>query len=501
MESKIATMRDGAGIQVNTRELVPGDVVLLVGGNSVPADIEWMEGDVLSVNTAALTGEGLPRKVRGPLLSYPLLSCPLAFLASVGTFARRPLSPFRKNHISSPSSSPPLLPRPQYPCEQYGKLILCGSLIEGGEAYGVVRKTGTNTEIGSQNLEIMKDKTKKKVSKFEEKVLMVVQIIIGFSIVDVLAIFVINGLSNEGFKSGGLYNNLLACLSIIVAAIPIALPIVMNVTMSLGAAKMAKEFSAVVTSIPALQDISSMSVLCSDKTGTLTTARITIHAESVWCAPGFKPQDVALYGMLASSRDKTEDAIDRSVVQHFDRVFGPQGDAMCRDYVKTRNVGFSPIYKRVLYEYTHPQMGKVTIAKGLPNKVMDTADGGKDDAEDQWCVQNLDSLKPEVKKVDFDFSKRGYKTLGVALKINNDPWVFCGILPMIGAFPLPPFSIFGAIFSRPSFNLYFFPYKNSPIPLPLPIFSQPHQPKFQTPRGTTPSIPSTCWWRRASGSR
>lgn len=380
MESKIATLRDGCGIQINTRELVPGDVVLLVGGNQVPADIEWMEGDILQVDTAALTGEGLPRK---------------------------------------------------YPSEQYGKLILCGSLIAGGEAYGVVRKTGSNTEIGGQNVEIMKDKTKKKVSVFEMRVLMVVQIIIGVSLVDVLIIFLVNGFKDQGFTPEGIKPNLLGCLSIIVAAIPIALPIVMNVTMSLGAAKMAREFSAVVTSVPALQDISAMSVLCSDKTGTLTTARITIHAESVWCAPGFQKEDVALYGMLASSRDKTEDAIDRSVVGHFDRVFGPKGDAMTKEYTKTRNVGFSPIYKRVLYEYTHPKMGKVTIAKGLPNKVIDTADGGKDDADDQWEVENLASLKPEVKKVDYDFSKRGYKTLGVSLKIGNDPWVFCGILPMI----------------------------------------------------------------------
>jgi len=382
MESKIATLRDGCGIQINTRELVPGDVVLLVGGNQVPADIEWMEGDILGVDTAALTGETLPRK---------------------------------------------------YPSEQYGKLILCGSLIVSGEAYGVVRKTGTNTEIGGSNADIMKDKSKKKVSFFEERVLKVVQIIIGVSLLVVLIIFIVQGLANNsyGFSKQGITPNLLSCLSIIVAAIPIALPIVMNVTMSLGAAKMAREFCAVVTSVPALQDISSMSVLCSDKTGTLTTARITIIAESVWCAPGFQKEDVALYGMLASSRDKTEDAIDRSVVAHFDRIFGPKGDSMTKDYTKTRNVGFSPIYKRVLYEYTHPKMGKVTIAKGLPCKVLDTTDGGQDDAEDQWQVQGVNELRPEVKKVDYDFSKRGYKTLGVSLKINNDPWVFCGILPMI----------------------------------------------------------------------
>ena len=380
MEAKIAVLRDGAAEHLNTRFLVPGDVVLLLGGVQVPADIEWMEGDVLSVDTAALTGEPLPRK---------------------------------------------------YPCDQYGKLILCGATIRAGEAYGIVRKTGIHTDSGSDQAAIMEDKTKTKVSVFEQRVLLVVKIIILVSCVDVLVIFIVQGFQYNLFTATNIYTDLLTCLSIIIAAIPIALPIVLNVTMALGAAKMAKEYDAVVTSLPALQDISCMDILCSDKTGTLTTARITIHAESVWCAPGFSKQDVAMYGVLASNRDKKEDAIDRSVVQHFDRVFGPDGLQMCSEYTKTRSVGFNPIYKRVLYEYTHPKMGKISIAKGLPTKVLDTADGGADDAEDQWKVDNSAALMPEVKKVDYDFSKAGYKTLGIVIKINDGPWVYCGVLPML----------------------------------------------------------------------
>ena len=65
---------------------------------------------------------------------------------------------------------------------------------------------------------------------------------------------------------------ILTCLSIIIAAVPVAPPLVLQVTMALGAGKMVTEFNAVVTSLPTLQDISSMSVLCSDKTNTLTTA-------------------------------------------------------------------------------------------------------------------------------------------------------------------------------------------------------------------------------------
>ena len=62
METKVTVQRDGVGKVMLTRELVPGDVILLLGGLSVPADVHWIEGDILSVNTAALNGENLPRE-------------------------------------------------------------------------------------------------------------------------------------------------------------------------------------------------------------------------------------------------------------------------------------------------------------------------------------------------------------------------------------------------------------------------------------------------------
>jgi H+-transporting ATPase len=382
MEKKIPTLRDGKAEQMLTRLLVPGDVVLLMGGAEVPADIEWLEGDVLSIDTAALTGEPLPRR---------------------------------------------------YPSEQYGKLILCGATVRAGEAYGIVRKTGTNTEIGGAQADIMKDKSTAKVSVFEERVLLAVKIIILISLIDVIVIFLIQGLGvPQDFASHNTNSDLLTCLSIIIAAVPIALPLVLQVTMALGAAKMATEYDSVVTSLPALQDISSMTVLCSDKTGTLTTAKITIHAESVWCCGDFTKEDVALFAGLSSSRDKKEDAIDRSVINHFDKVFGQtRAMSIASEYKRIRNVGFNPIYKRVVFEFSHPTYGTITIAKGLPNKILNTEDGGVDDAADQWKCENYAELTERIKKVDYDFSKAGYKTLGVAIRVKDGPFKYVGVLPML----------------------------------------------------------------------
>ena len=73
---------------------------------------------------------------------------------------------------------------------------------------------------------------------------------------------------------------------------------------------------------------------------------------------------------------------------------------MVQEYEKVRSVGFNPIYKRVVYEYKHAKLGRVIIAKGLAIKVIDTADGAKDDAEDQWEVENV-GIAPDV-DVDLD---------------------------------------------------------------------------------------------------
>jgi H+-transporting ATPase len=380
MEQKIAVLRDGTANHLLTRLLVPGDVILLIGGAAVPADVEWLEGDVLSIDTAALTGEPLPRK---------------------------------------------------YPSEEYGPLILCGATVVAGEAYCVVRKTGINTEIGGSQAEIMKDKTTKKISVFEEKVLLSVKIIILCAVVDVLIIFLVQGIGRHEFDHD-VRELIASCLSIIIASVPVALPLVLQVTMALGAGKMARKYNAVVTSLPALQDISSMSILCSDKTGTLTTAKISIIQDAVWCADDFSKDDVAFYAGLASNRDKKEDPIDRAVIQHFDRVCSATAKDSVREYQLKRAVGFNPIYKRVLYEFNHPILGNIVVAKGLPNKIVDTADGGVDDADDQWKVDHSEALQKIVADTDAKLSKSGYKTLGVCVKIGAESkFRFVGILPML----------------------------------------------------------------------
>merc|ERR1719310_553455 len=103
---------------------------------------------------------------------------------------------------------------------------------------------------------------------------------------------------------------LLGVLALVIGAVPIALPLVMQVTMAIGAATMAKR-KAIVTLLTALQEIASMTVLCSDKTGTLTTANMRVSKDEMWVAKGYNRDDTLLWAGVASNPANKEDPIDK----------------------------------------------------------------------------------------------------------------------------------------------------------------------------------------------
>lgn len=217
IESEVTVLRNGGkAVAIPATMIVPGDVVLLVGGTVVPADSKWLRGDTMSIDTAPLTGEPIPRK---------------------------------------------------YPCEEYGDVMLSGTTVKAGECYAQVMATGTNTEIGKAQADVLKDKSVRIVSVFQRKIMIVVQTLISVSLVIVLAVVLVEGIVYNGFRINT-RAAILDALGILISAIPVALPLVLQVNLALGAAFLAKKHHAIVTSIPALQDIASMSILCSVSTNT-----------------------------------------------------------------------------------------------------------------------------------------------------------------------------------------------------------------------------------------
>mmetsp|Transcript_17619 Transcript_17619/g.26304 ORF Transcript_17619/g.26304 Transcript_17619/m.26304 type:complete len:952 (-) Transcript_17619:127-2982(-) len=381
LESEVAVRRNGETLQLNVKELVPGDVVLLVGGTIVPADTQWIKGDTVSVDTAPLTGEPIPRKYPG----------------------------------------------------EHGDVILSGTTVVAGECYGRVMRTGEHTEIGNAQKEIMADKTVSVVSVFQKKIMLVVQILVSVSFALVIAVLLVQGLYYNGFKIN-VSQTILDALVILIASIPIALPLVLQVNMALGASHLATTYNAVVTSLPALQDIASMSMLCSDKTGTLTTANMSIITDQIFASDGFTAEEVILYGFLCSNADKKDDPIDRAIVSAFNDT-GNSKDG----YVQTEIIGFNPSVKRVV-AFVKSGDKTLTIAKGLPAKILDTEAGAPDDHELQWKVDKINdhAFIKSVEATDTDLSSSGYKTIAIAVCEGNARelgdaavWKFAGLLPML----------------------------------------------------------------------
>jgi len=384
MVRKLPVKRDGMFTQLNVIEIVPGDIVFLRGGNVVPADARWIEGDELAVDQAALTGESLP-------VAVP-----------------------REDTEGEPNS---------------GKKLWGGSIVKVGECEALVTETGLHTMIGEAAKSIQ-ESGGKHTGVFEAKIIMAGRVLIILTLIAVSSLLIYQ----VGFRHVPLAEVLEMSLSLVIASVPIALPMVMKVTLAVGAKEMAKE-GGIVTHLTALEEIASMVVLCSDKTGTLTTASMTVYHETAACFNGFDGKEVLKMAALASNPANKDDAIDRAVYQAYAKMTGRDkskiDDAakeLMTEYTKDAYYGFNPVIKRTVADYTTTSGKKVRVAKGIVTKILKTVEG---DGGQQWIVDNFADIEPKVLAADATFGKSGYKTIAVAVSEDGGPMKYAGTLPIM----------------------------------------------------------------------
>ncbi|RMD91156.1 MAG: HAD family hydrolase, partial [Alphaproteobacteria bacterium] len=232
LSPRASVLREGRRLSVPAEELVPGDIVILEAGDRVPADIRLIQARALKVQEAILTGESVAVEKR---------SAPVPADAPLGDRA---------------------------------SMVYSGTLVVAGSGRGVVVATGRNTEIGriSGMLEEVRELSTPLVTQMDRfaRWLTVMILIIAALL-----------LAYGSFLGHMAFDKLfIAVVSLVVAAIPEGLPPVLTITLAIGVRRMA-ERHAIVRRLPAIETIGAVSVICTDKTGTLTRNEMTVRAISL----------------------------------------------------------------------------------------------------------------------------------------------------------------------------------------------------------------------------
>ena len=337
--------RDGKWINPPARELVPGDVIRVRLGDIVPADARLLDGDAVEVDQSALTGESLPAE--------------------------------RKS----------------------GEAVFSGSIIRRGEIGALVYATGVATYFGKTAQLVQGAHT---VSHFQRAVLKIGNYLIIFAVVLVAVI-----IGFAIFRGDAILTTLQFALVLTVAAIPVAMPTVLSVTMAVGARLLAKK-QAIVSRLVAIEELAGVDVLCADKTGTLTQNKLTLG--DPYSVNQLPAEQVILNGALASRADNN-DSIDLAVLG------GVKNAEDLKSYQVLHFQPFDPVHKRTEATVKGSDGKQFKVSKGAPQVILALS-------------SNAAQVKAEAEQAVTEFAQRGFRALGVARADADRPWQFLGVLPL-----------------------------------------------------------------------
>ena len=342
-------LRDGKFQTVDAKELVPGDIIKVKIGDLVPADVKLVAGDYIQADQSALTGESLP--------------------------------------VS----------------KKIGDVAYSNSIIKQGEMLAVVTNTALNTFFGKTVALVAKAQREEK-SHFQQAVIHIGNYLIIITIF-LAAIILITAM----FRHENMIEILRFTLVLTVAAIPVALPAVLSVTMAVGAMSLAKK-QAIVSRLVSIEELAGVDVLCSDKTGTLTQNRMTVSDPVTFY--GHTVEELMLYAALAS-KEENKDPIETPIFEYLQKT-GQTKEL--KQYQQVKFTPFDPVSKRT---EAIVKSGDKTflVTKGASQVVLGL------------CGERIN--QEEILGKVGDFAEKGFRTLGIAVKHPEDKnFDFIGLLPL-----------------------------------------------------------------------
>jgi H+-transporting ATPase len=342
---KARVKRGGKWTTVAARDLVPGDIARLRIGDIVPGDARILEGDPVEVDQSSLTGESLPVE--------------------------------RKS----------------------GEAIFSGSILRQGECDALVYATGANTYYG-KTAELVKSAKVK--SHFQRALLKIADYLIVIAVVLAVVIFMV-----AIFRGDSPVSVLQFALVLTVAAVPVAMPAVLSVTMALGAQVLARK-QAIVTRLSAVEELAGVDILCSDKTGTLTQNKLTMGDPFVMDGVA---RDVLILTAALASRSEDQDPIDLAILGGLENV------QLLEAHHVEHFQPFDPVHKRTEATVKDEQGATFKTTKGAPQVIL---------ALDPRASEIHDRVEQAVN----GFAARGFRSLGVARTNDKDEWRFLGVIPL-----------------------------------------------------------------------
>jgi Ca2+-transporting ATPase len=385
--AKARVLRDGKEVEINGEDVVPGDIALLASGGRVPADVRLMRTIEFKADESMLTGESIPAEKHSEAISEENLT----------------------------------------PGDQLNMAFM-GTVVVNGRARGVVVATGSRTVLGHiakdvQEIRVTRSPLQEKIDRFAQAIGIIV-------LVAATLLFLVGILVGESAK-----DMFMTAVAATVATIPEGLPIVVTISLAIGVARMAQR-NAIVRKLPAVETLGSTTVICSDKTGTLTKNEMTVkqifdgEKSYEMTGTGYDPAGAILEeGRPIKAGTDTKLAMlfrigllcNESKVFEEEGVYRVDGDptegalivsAMKAGLDNTKEMERFPQLAIIPFESDRGYMAtlhrdgdrNLVFVKGAPEKLM------------ELCMECRRDAWKDVHKVAEHFAREGLRVLGMAYK-------------------------------------------------------------------------------------
>jgi Mg2+-importing ATPase len=356
ISQKARVMRDGREVEIATEEVVRGDIAKLSAGNLVPADGVILESRDFNVSEAALTGE-----------TFPVVKAPGRSKADATLAERR-------------------------------NTVFAGTSVRSGTAAVLVARTGERTEFAAIASVIRRQVPE---TEFARGIRRFGYLMAEIMLVVVLAVFFANV-----FMHRPPIDSLLFSLALAVGLTPELLPAIISVTLARGAREMAQN-GVIVRRLDAIENLGSMDLLCTDKTGTLTEG--AIHLDACLDAEGKPSQDVRLWALLNATlqtgmKNPLDEAIAATATKDTDLSAYAKVDEIPYDFVRKR---LSVVVRR------ENEVESLTICKGAVQNVLDACSSLVKDSKNAPLD---DEARRDIERKYKAWSGDGYRVLALAIR-------------------------------------------------------------------------------------